>query len=138
MESYQAMKDIPLYRAHVPPGAGAVIEKVLQSGQIAGDGNIPEFEEKLRKFLGAPYLALAAEFSHSIEMCLRMAGVSAGDTVLVPAIACLASTTPILQTGAKPIWCDIDPESGNFDPGEISRRRQPNTKAIVLYHWAGF
>jgi perosamine synthetase len=132
------MRDIPLYKPHIPPGAGAAIERVLQSGQIAGDGNIPEFEEKLRQFLGTPYLALTAEFSHSLEMVLRMAGVGAGDSVLVSALACLASTTPILQTGARPVWCDIDPATGNLDPDEILRRRQPNTKAVLLYHWVGF
>lgn len=132
------MRDIPLYRPHIPPGAGAAIETVLLSGQIAGDGNIPQFEDKLRRFLGTPYLALTAEFSRSLEMALRMAGVGPGDSVLVSALACLATTTPILQTGASPVWCDIDAATGNLDPDEIVRRRQPNTKAVLLYHWAGF
>lgn len=132
------MRDIPLYRPHIPPGAGAAVDRVLQSGQIAGDGNIPEFEDRLRQFLGNPYLALTGEFSRSLEMALRMAGVGPGDTVLVPALACLATTTPILQTGARPVWCDIDPATGNLDPDEIVRRRQSNTKAVLLYHWVGF
>src|SRR5262245_10071784 len=102
------MQSIPLYKPHVPPGAGAALERILQSGQIAGDGNIPGFEEKLRQFLGTPYLTLTAEFSRSVEMALRMAGVLPGDTVLASALACLATTSPILQTGARPIWCDID------------------------------
>jgi len=131
------MKEIPLYQPHIPPGAGAVIERVLQSKQIAGDGNIPEFEEKLRKFLGTPYLSLASEYSRSLEMVMRMAGVGPGDSVLTSALACLASTTPVLQTGARPVWCDIDPETGNLDPEEIVRRRTPNTKAVLLYHWVG-
>ena len=131
------MKDIPLYKPHIPPGAGAALARVLESGQIAGDGNLPELEEKLRQFLGTPHLVVTAEFSRSLEMVLRMAGVGAGDSVLVPALACLATTTPILQTGARPVWCDIDPTSGNLDPDEIVRRRQPNTKAVLLYHWVG-
>ena len=95
------MRDIPLYKPHIPPGASAAIERVLQSGNLAGDGNIPEFEEKLRQFLGTPYLALTAEFSRSIEMALRMAGVGAGDTVLVPALACLASNPHPANGGAS-------------------------------------
>ena len=58
--------------------------------------------------------------------------------MLVSAMACLATTTPILQTGARPVWCDIDPATGNLDPEEIVRRRQPNTKAVLLYHWVGY
>ncbi len=131
------MANIPLYKPHIPAGAGAAIEQVLQSGQMAGDGNIPEFEQKLSRFLGTPNLALTAEFSRSVEMALRMAGVGPGDTVLTSALACLATTTPILQTGARPIWCDIDPLTGNLDPDEIDRRLQSNTKAVLAYHWVG-
>src|ERR1017187_9219962 len=105
---------IPLYRPHVPQAASAALDEVLQSGQIAGDGNLPEFETKLREFLGVSHLVLTAEFSRFIEMALRMAGVGPGDLVLTSPLACLATTMPILQTGARPVWCDVDAETGNF------------------------
>jgi dTDP-4-amino-4,6-dideoxygalactose transaminase len=127
---------IPLYRAHVPKSAGAVLDSVLQSGQIAGDGNSREFERKLREFLGVRHLALTAEFSRSIEMALRMAGVGPGDLVLTSPLACLASTMPILQVGARPVWCDVKPETGNLDADEIQRKCD-GAKAILLYHWVG-
>ena len=41
---------IPLYKPHVPGSATETIDRVLRSGQIAGDGNLPEFETKLREF----------------------------------------------------------------------------------------
>jgi dTDP-4-amino-4,6-dideoxygalactose transaminase len=126
-----------LYKPHVPEAAGEAIEGVLRSGQIAGDGNLPEFEEKLRQFLGARYLAATAEFSRSIEMALRMAGVGPGDAVLLSPLACLATTMPILQTGARAIWCDIDSETGSLHPGEITRRYSPRVKAVLFYHWVG-
>ncbi len=128
---------IPLYKPHIPAGVAAAIDKVLQSGQIAGDGNLPQFEDRLREFIGNPYLALTAEFSRSVEMTLRMAGVGPGDSVLMSPLACLATTMPILQTGARPVWCDIDPAAGSLHPEEVLRRRVPNTKAVLLYHWVG-
>jgi dTDP-4-amino-4,6-dideoxygalactose transaminase len=128
---------IPLYRPHVPQAASAALDEVLQSGQIAGDGNLPEFETKLREFLGVSHLVLTAEFSRSIEMALRMAGVGPGDLVLTSPLACLATTMPILQTGARPVWCDVDAETGNLNPDEIARRRAGRAKAILLYHWVG-
>jgi dTDP-4-amino-4,6-dideoxygalactose transaminase len=132
------MKDIPLYKPHIPARAGSAVAEVLESGQIAGDGNLPAFEEKLRQFLGAAHLVVTAEFSRSLEMALRMADVGPGDSVLTASLACLATTMPILQTGARPVWCDIDPTTGNLDPDEVLRRRLPNTKAVLLYHWVGF
>lgn len=127
---------IPLYKPHVPDSAGAALRKVLDSGQIAGDGNCAEFERKLREFLGVRYLAITAEFSRSVEMALRMTGVGPGDSVLLSPLACLATTMPILQVGARPVWCDIDLQTGSLDPDDIARKCA-GAKAVLLYHWVG-
>lgn len=131
------MKAIPLYKAHVPETASALLGEVLRSGQIAGDGNHSGFERKLREFLGVDSVLLTAEFSRSIEMALRMAGAGPGDSVLLSPLACLATTMPVLQTGARPVWCDIDIGTGCIDPAEIARRYTPECKAVILYHWVG-
>jgi perosamine synthetase len=128
---------IPLYKPHIPPGAAGVLETVLESGQIAGDGRLPEFEESFRQFVGAPHLVATAEFSRSIEMALRMAGVGPGDGVLISPLACLASTMPLQQVGARPVWCDIDPETGTIAADEVRRKYAPGVKAVLLYHWVG-
>ena len=44
---------IPLYKVHVPDSAAEAVSRVLSSGQIAGDGNLPEFEGKLRESVHA-------------------------------------------------------------------------------------
>jgi dTDP-4-amino-4,6-dideoxygalactose transaminase len=128
---------IPLYKPHIPAGAGAAIERVLESGQISGDGRLPQLEEGLRRFLGVDHVAVTAEFSRTIEMALRLAGVTPGDSVLLSPLACLASTVPLLQVGATPVWADIDSTSGCLDPEEIRRRYSPRLKAVLLYHWVG-
>lgn len=128
---------IPLYKPHIPRGAAAAIERVLESGQISGDGRLPDFEASLRQFIGASHLAVTAEFSRTVEMALRLAGVGTGDSVLLSPLACLASTMPLLQVGATPVWADIDPRTGCLDPDEMRRRRSPNTKAALFYHWVG-
>jgi perosamine synthetase len=128
---------IPLYKPHIPPDAARALAAVFQSGQIAGDGNLPDFERQLRDFIGAPFIAPTAEFSRSIEMALRMAGVGPGDSVLLSPLACLASTTPLLQVGAQAIWCDIDLSTGAIRADEIRRWCRPDTKAVLLYHWVG-
>ena len=128
---------IPLYKPHIPDGAAATIERVLASGQISGDGRLPEFEDRLRQFIGAPHLAATAEFSRTLEMALRVAGVGPGDSVLLSPLACLATTMPLLQVGAKPVWADIDPETGSLHPEEIRRHHAASVKAVLLYHWVG-
>jgi perosamine synthetase len=128
---------IPLYKPHIPRGAAAAVEEVLESGQISGDGRLPHFEAKLQQFIGASHVAVTADFSRTIEMALRLAGVEPGDSVLLSPLACLATTMPVLQARARPVWADIDSETGCLDPDEIRRRQSSNVKAVLLYHWVG-
>ena len=128
---------IPLYKPHLPAGAAAAIQGVLESGQISGDGRLPDFEEGFRQIIGAPRAVATAEFSRTVEMALRMAGVGPGDGVLISPLACLATAMPLLQAGARPIWCDIDVSTGSIDPEEIRRRRSAGATAVLLYHWVG-
>ena len=128
---------IPLYKPHIPEEAATAVHGVLQSGQISGDGRLPDLEERLRQFLGAPHIAVTAEFSRTLEMALRLAGVGPGDSVLLSPLACLASTMPLLQVGATPVWADIDPTTGSLDADEIRRKHSPKVKAVLLYHWVG-
>jgi dTDP-4-amino-4,6-dideoxygalactose transaminase len=128
---------IPLYKPHIPNGSVAAIQRVLESGQISGDGRQPDFEETFRRFVGAAHLAATAEFSRTIEMALRIAGVGPGDSVLLSPLACLATTMPILQVGAAPVWCDIDVQTGSLDPDEILRKASSRAKAVLFYHWVG-
>jgi dTDP-4-amino-4,6-dideoxygalactose transaminase len=128
---------IPLYRPHIPRGAAEAIQQVLASGQLSGDGRLPELEARLQQFIGAAHLAVTAEFSRTIEMALRLAGVGPGDSVLLSPLACLATTMPLLQVGARPVWADIEPGTGCLDPQEIRRKHTSDVKAVLLYHWVG-
>lgn len=128
---------IPLYQPHVPAGVAAAVQDVLASKQIAGDGRLPGFEDRLREFVHWPHVSATAEFSRTVEMVLRLAGVGAGDAVLVSPLACLATTMPILQVGARPVWCDLHLDTGGIAPDEIARRHSSRTKAALLYHWVG-
>jgi dTDP-4-amino-4,6-dideoxygalactose transaminase len=57
--------------------------------------------------------------------------------VIVSPMTCSATLTPILAVQAKIVWADIDPVTGNIDPGSIESKITPKTKAIVVVHWGG-
>lgn len=50
---------------------------------------------------------------------------------------CLAMNEPILSLGATPVWCDIDPKTGNIDATKIEALITPKTKAVLFVDWAG-
>ena len=53
-------------------------------------------------------------------------------------MTCVATNQPILSLGAKVLWADIDPCTGNIDAGDVEKKITRKTKAIVCVHWGGY
>jgi len=128
---------IPLFRSHVAPDAAATLAAALESGALASGPAVAEFEAALGRWLGNPHCVATSDRAGALTLALRRCGVGPGTEVLVSPLSCLATTMPIANLHARPVWCDIDPATGMLDPGEIARRRSHATRAIVHYHWGG-
>jgi len=66
-----------------------------------------------------------------------MCGIQKGDEVITTAMTCMATNVPFFNMGAKLVFADIDPRTGNIDPSSIEKKITHKTKAIVVVHWAG-
>ncbi len=64
-------------------------------------------------------------------------GIKAGDEVILPDVSCVATALPVLYTGAKPIFADVDPSTWNICPESIKKCLTSKTKAIMTVHWNG-
>jgi dTDP-4-amino-4,6-dideoxygalactose transaminase len=53
-------------------------------------------------------------------------------------MTCSATNEPILASGAKIVWADIDPWTANIDHKDVIRKITPKTKAIMCVHWGGY
>ena len=69
----------------------------------------------------------------ALELLLRAEHIGAGDEVIVPALTFLASATPVLHVGARPVFADVDPVTLTIDADDVRRRyRQGVTRAVVV------
>ncbi len=128
---------VPLFRVHVPPGAEARIGETLASGHIAHGARVAEFEARLAEFRGAERVCAASEFSAALPLALYLAGVRPGDDVVVSPMSCLATTMPIANLFARPVWCDVDPETGMPDAARAAAALTERTRAVIACHWSG-
>jgi len=128
---------VPLFRVHVPPGAEARIGETLASGHIAHGARVAEFEARLAEFLGAERVCAASEFSAALTLSLYLAEVRPGDEVIVSPMSCLATTMPIANLFARPVWCDIEPDTGMLDAARAEALVTERTRAVIAYHWSG-
>lgn len=128
---------IPLFRTFSADDAGARMNEVLASGQLAMGPRVQGFEQALAQWLGVRDLVAVSDGSAAIALALHLAGVQAGDGVLVSPIACTASLMPIANIRARPIWLDIDPDTGMTTPAEVLRAHAGNARAFLHVQWSG-
>jgi len=130
-------QDIPLFRVRVSDGVSEALRSVLESGYLADGEKVAEFARLIANYVGNPNVVMVSDVSAGITLALYLAGVRPGDEVIVSPMCCTATTMPIANLSARPVWCDVDPSTGMLDaeqiPGLISQR----TKAILFTHWGG-
>lgn len=131
------LRSIPLYKAHVPPGIGQELDPLFATGQLAGGPAVDAFQGSLGEFLGNPRVLLTGDVSSSISLALMLAGVQPEDEVVMSPLVCLATSCPVANQFARIKWCDVDPETGNLDPDSLRQSLTSQTRAIIVYHWAG-
>lgn len=61
----------------------------------------------------------------------------AGGKVLVPANICYAAIYPVIYAGMEPVFCDVDPSTGNMTPAEFARGSSAGIKAAIVPHMYG-
>jgi perosamine synthetase len=128
---------IPLLKVRMPETAHPALGPVLASGYLADGAQVREFEQLLRDYVGNPHMTAMSDISGAITLALYMAGVRPGDEVLTSPMLCTATSMPIANLFARPVWCDVDPLTGMLDPAQIAERITGKTKAVLVYHWGG-
>jgi perosamine synthetase len=128
---------ISLYKVHMPAGVEQKLKPILESGYIAEGPVAKEFELAIQTWMKNPYVSLCNSGTSALTLALRLANVGIGDEVITSPMTCLATNEPILIAGAIPVFCDIDPATGNIDASKIEELITPKTKAILFVDWAG-
>ena len=128
---------IPLLKVHMPAAAHAALKSTLESGYIAHGALVAQFEHALAAYTGNERVCAISEVSGALTLALFMAGVQPGDEVIVSPMVCLATSMPIANLHARPVWCDVNPATGMLDPARIADLVTPRTRAILAAHWSG-
>lgn len=128
---------ISLFKIHHPKGIGQKIEEVFEGGFITEGEYSDRFESEFQKFIDSQTVLLTNSGTSSLSLAYHLADVQPGDEVISSPMTCMATNEPIIHRGAKIVWADIDPRTGNICPKDVANRITDKTKAIVGVHWAG-
>lgn len=128
---------IPLFKIHHPEGIGEKIEEVFRSGFLTEGEYSDRFESELGSFVGTSNTCLTNSCTSALTLACHVCGVGPGDEVISSPMTCMATNEPIIHAGAKIVWADIEPDTGNICAKDVARKVTDKTKAVVGVHWAG-
>jgi dTDP-4-amino-4,6-dideoxygalactose transaminase len=129
---------IPFNKPYLHGRELVYIAQAVASGKISGDGI---FTKKCHDFFEKKYgfnkVLLTTSCTDALEMAAILLDIKAGDEVIVPSFTFVSSANAFALRGATLVFADSLPDNPNIDPVQIEALITPNTKAIVVVHYAG-
>ncbi len=115
----------------------AAVDRVLDSGVFVLGPEVEGFEREFADYLGAGHAVGVANGTDALTIALRAMGVGPGDEVVVPSFTFYASAEAIPPTGARPVFCDVDPDTFCVTPETVRAAITPRTKVVMVVHLFG-
>lgn len=130
--------NIPFNKPHLTGREHAYMAEAVTNGHISGDGS---FTKRCHTFLedtlSVPRALLTTSCTHALEMAAILLDIRPGDEVIVPSFTFVSTVNAFVLRGAKPVFCDIRPDTLNMDEKLLPNLVTPRTKAIVPVHYGG-
>ena len=115
----------------------AVVHDVISGGNyVLGPHNVA-FEAAFAKLHNVKHAIAVHSGTDALRIMMDAAGIGRGDEVITTAFTFVASVETIVQTGATPVFVDIEPATFMMDPSKIEAAITAKTKAILPIHLFG-
>src|SRR6201991_842070 len=133
---------VPLFNTSAPLAAidadiRAKVSAILDAGVYVLGPEVRAFESEFAAYTGTDHAIGVANGTDALVLALRALGVGPGDEVIVPSFTFYASAEAIPHTGARPVFCDVDPETFLITPETVRAALTPRTKAVIAVHLFG-
>jgi dTDP-4-amino-4,6-dideoxygalactose transaminase len=115
----------------------SVIADVISETAFIGGKYVKQFEADFAKEIGVNHVIACANGTDSLYITMKSLGIGQGDEVMTVANSWISSSETISQTGAKPIFIDIEGEFMSMDASLLEKSLTPKTKAIIAVHLHG-
>ena len=114
------------------------IQQAIQSSHLAGDGSFTKKSHAiLEQAMNVPKALLTTSCTHALEMSALLLELKEGDEVIVPSFTFVSKINAFGLRGAKAVFADVRPDTLNLDESKLESLITPQTRAIVVVHYAG-
>jgi dTDP-4-amino-4,6-dideoxygalactose transaminase len=128
---------LPVMRPSLGEEEARAVAEVVASGWIAQGPRVAEFERVFAARVGAAHGVALSSCTAGLHLAMVALGIGPGDEVVVPSLSFIATANAVRYVGARPVFADVDRETGNLTGKTISEVLSPRTAAVILVHQGG-
>lgn len=129
---------IPFNKASISNKELEYVTDALKNGKSSGDGKYTmKVYEKFQELMGIDTMLLTTSGTTALEMASLLIDLEPGDEVIVPSFTFSSTANAFMLRRAKPVFCDIRPDTMNIDENKIEALITDRTKAIYTVDYAG-
>lgn len=129
--------DLKAQYESIKPEMDRAISGVIENTAFIGGDVVKSFEKAFARLYGVKHCISTANGTDSLYIIMKMMGIKEGDEVITVANSWISSSETISQTGAKPVFVDIDPDYYSMDETKLEEKITSGTKAILPVHLQG-
>ena len=131
--------DLSRAYAEIRDEVRGALERVFEAQSFILGREVRAFEEHVESYLELPEGSAigCASGTDALILALMALDVGPGDEVVTTPYSFFATAGAVVRLGARPVFADIDPATGNIDLAEAERRLTPRTKAFLPVHLFG-
>jgi len=136
-DSKKPRNKIPFFKPWITNEDKKAIMNALENSLLTDGPTLRKFENKFAKFTGVKYAIGVSNATSALFLSLKALGIGKNDEVIIPDITFVATANAVLQTGATPVFADVENNSINISTKSIIKNINSKTKAIIPVHFAG-
>jgi perosamine synthetase len=129
---------IPLARPDLGAREEELALEVLRSGRLSLGPMAERFEREFAAWLGVEDAVAVSSGTAGLHLGVRALGWGRGEEVLTSPFSFVASANCLLYEGARPVFCDVDPETLDLDPAAAAAAAGERTVGILPVHIFGY
>ena len=126
------MSRINVMQPWLGPEEIAAVTEVISSGWVAQGPRVAAFEQAFAQAMDVPHAVATSSCTTALHLALVVAGVQAGDEVVVPSFSFIATTNAPTYVGARPVFADVDPVTGNLTAETVAAVLPSQTERGVI------
>lgn len=116
------------------------VTKILQSGEVNEwtGTQTKSFEKEFSKYINVKHAIAVSNGTVALTAAYKALGIKSGDEIITTPRTFIATSSTMLDLGAKPVFAEVDINSGNITIESIKPLINDSTKAITIVHLGGW